>query len=308
MTYSTTLGGVLNRVRRQWQATLRPTVFTLSAPYTAGGSEINLNGDTSQIGEGSIAEVGTSLYYITATTSSGITVLPNWEGATSENAAEGDFAEIDPRIPRSTLADMAEAEIRSWAGQLWRVAHLDLDVTQNERTYELDTTDDVVFLLEQRLEPFGTNIQVSQGPWLWGQSWAGDTWAKAKAKLLRDANTTAFPSGKAIQLETLPTKSTTLHVVYATPFDLSPFTLSTDLVATCGLTVGQIDVLDAGLRHRLLSSGLITRTDWQSAGMSRDSEEVNPLDIIRATDMARAMRDRRLAEEALELRRQWGMT
>jgi hypothetical protein len=295
MSYATTLEGVVSRVRRQHQVTHRPTVFTLSASYTADGDTFNLNGDTSHIGEGSIAELGFGLYYITAVGSGSITVAPGWEGTTSADGAENDFVEIDPRIPRSSLADMAEAEIRSWAGQLWRVTSVDLDVGTAERAYDLGTTDDVTFLLGARFQPIGNT------------GWSGDTWPKAKAQLLRGMPTADFASGQAIQLENVPTVATSLRVTYATPFDLSTFTASTDLVADCGLTVGQLDVLDAGLRWRLLSSGLVTRTDTQAAGMSRKAEEATALDIIRAADMARSLRDRRLADEANELRRQWPM-
>lgn len=297
MTYATTLDGVISRVRRQWQATLRPTVFTLSSAYTANGTSIALDGDLSDVGAGSIVEVGTSLYYVSSVGTSALTVIPNWEGATSANADAGDFCEVDPRIPRSTLADMAEAEIRSWGSQLWRVATADVSVVSSERAYNLDTgSAEVIRLLSARLQPVGST-----------GTWSGDAWPKAKAQLLRNMPTADFAAGQAIQLETYPGRSTTLRVVYATPFDLSPFTLATDLITDCGLTAGQIDVLDAGLRWRLLSSGLVTRTDWQSAGMSRDSEEVNPTDILRATDMARSLRDRRFSDEALELARQWGI-
>lgn len=296
MTYGTTLDGVVSRVRRQWQATLRPHAFILSAPYVAGGTEINLDGDLSHIGEGSIVEVGTSLYYITAIGSGSVTVLPGWEGTTSANAAAGDFAEIDPRIPKSSLADMAEAEVRSWGSQLWRVATADVSVTSSGRVFNLDTGgDEILYLLGARLQPVGT------------ANWSGDTWPKTEARLLREMPTADFAAGQAVQLENLSTRATTMRVFYATPFDLSTFTGPTDLVATCGLAASQLDVLDAGLRWRLLSSGLVTRTDSQSAGMSRDSEETTPTDILRATDMARAMRDRRLADEALELRRQWSI-
>lgn len=296
MTYASTLDGVISRVRRQWQATLRPTVFVLSGNYTAGDTTISLDGDLEHVGEGSLVEVGTSLYYITAVLTGGLTVLPNYEGTVSANAVAGDFAEIDPRIPKSTLADMAEAEIRSWGSQLWRVATADVSVSTSGRVYNLDTGGaEITWFLGARLQPVGT------------ANWSGDSWPKTEAKLLRDMPSADFAAGQAVQLENLATRATTMRVFYATPFDLSTFTGPTDLVATCGLTAAQLDVLDAGLRWRLLGSGLVTRTDWQSAGMSRDSEEVNPTDILRAVDMARAMRDRRLADEALELRRQWSI-
>jgi hypothetical protein len=293
--FGVTLDDVVSRVRRDWQATLRPTAFALSANYTAGGTTLSLDGDLSGLSEGSIAAVGTNLLYITATGSSSLTVLPGWEGAPQTNAVTGDFCEIDPKIPKLSLVEWAEQEIDSWGSQLWRAATVELDTAHSSRIYELVATD-VIFLLDVRGRPVGTS-----GTWL------GGSWPKMRAQLIREAPVADFASGLAIQFESFPAGTDAARVVYAAPFDLTTFDLTTDLVATCGLERSQIDVLEAGLKHRLLDSGLVTRTDWQGAGMSRDSEEVTSVDIVRAADMARSRRDRRLAEEALELRRVWGL-
>jgi len=293
--FGVTLDDVVSRVRRDWQATLRPTAFALSANYTAGDTTLSLDGDLSGLSEGSIAAVGTNLLYITATSGSSLTVLPGWEGAPESNAVAGDFCEIDPKIPKLSLVEWAEQEIDSWGSQLWRTATVELDVANSARIYQL-VADDVLFLLDVRGRPVGTS-----GTWL------GGSWPKMEATLIREAPLADFASGLAIQFKSFPAGTSAARVVYATPFDLSTFDLTTDLIVDCGLERSQIDVLEAGLKHRLLDSGLVTRTDWQGAGMSRDAEEVTSVDIVRAADMARSRRDRRLAEEALELRRVWGL-
>jgi hypothetical protein len=295
MSFGVTLDDVVSRVRRDWQATLRPTVFAVSANYTAGDDTLFLDGDLTGLTDGSIAAVGTNMLYITSTSASSITVIPGWEGSPTSNATAGDLCEIDPRIPKLSLVEWAEQEIDSWGSQLWRAVTVELDVANSARIYDLDATD-VIFLLDVRGRPVG-----SSGTWL------GGSWPKMRGQLIREAPVADFASGLAIQFETFPAGTSAARVVYATPFDLDPFTLTTDLVADCGLARSHIDVLEAGLKHRLLDSGLVTRTDWQGAGMSRDSEEVTSVDIVRAADMARSRRDRRLAEEALELRRTWGL-
>lgn len=297
MSFGTTLDDVVSRVRRDWQATLRPTVFAVGATYTAGDTTLHLDGDLAGLSEGSIAAVGTNMLYVTAVGATSLTVLPGWEGAPQSDAAAGDFCEIDPRIPKLSLVEWAEQEIDSWGSQLWRTATAEVSISSSSRIYDFAGTDDVIFLLDVRGRPVG-----SSGTWL------GGSWPKLKTTLLRDVPVADFASGRAIQFETFPAGTSAVRIVYATPFDLDPFELTTDLVTDCGLERSHMDVLEAGLKHRLLDSGLVTRTDWQGAGMSRDAEEVQALDIVRAADMARARRDRRLAEEALELRRVWGLT
>lgn len=289
---ATTVDAVISRVRRDAQLTLRPVVATLNASISAGATTFVTSEDV-QVGAGSIAALDTELFYIASRSERTFTVIGGYEGTTEAAHTAGTFIEFDPRLPKVTLLAMAEHELNAWGGRLFRVSSTDVAVTNAERTYDLGVNDPVVFLLDVRGRPAGTTL-----------TWNGDAWPKVTARLLRDMPTTDFASGRAIQLPTFPNVSS-LHVVYATPFDLNPFELTTDLVEECGLTRGQIDVLEAGLRWRMLSAGLVPRTNWQAAGMSRDSEEVQTSDLARVTALAKELRDTRLANEAMELERQW---
>lgn len=292
MTLSTTVDGLVSRVRRDAQATLRPTILTLATDYTAGGTALSVD-ETTEVGTGSILSIDTELFYVTSRSETTYTVKGAFDGTTAANHSADTLIEVDPRIPKVSLVDFANHEINSWGSELFRVLVADVEVNKGERTYEFDTTDTVLFLLDVRGKPSGANL-----------TWNADAWPRVKTELLRDVPVADFASGKALQLFTFPDVSS-LHVVYATPFDLSPFTLTTDLISDVGLTQGQIDVLEAGLRWRLLASGLIPRTNWQAAGMSRDAEEVTAMDVARVAEAARVVRDRRLSDEALELQRQW---
>lgn len=291
MAFGATVDALVSRVRRDAQLTLRPTIATLASAYTAGGATLTIN-EAIEIGPGSVVAVDAELFYVTSRSGSTLNVLGAFEGTTAADHAGAAFVEVDPRIPKASLLDMAEHEIESWGSELFHVEQAEVAVNKNDLTYEWVETNNVLFVLDAWGTPSANTLI--------------DRQARIPVRFLRDVSTVDYPSGKAIQLSALPTVSS-IHVVYATPFDLDPFTLATDLVSSCHLTRGQIDVLEAGLRWRLLTSGLVPRTNWQAAGMSRDSEEVTALDVIRSIDMARAVRDRLLAHQALELTSQWPM-
>lgn len=293
----TTVDALVERVRRDAGLGLTGPSYTLRTAYTAGDPTIEVNETPEHMSQGSIVSVDTEMFYVTSVNagSAALSVVGGYYGTTAANHTDGSVLEVDARLPKPALVDWAQHEIQSWRGQLFRVQEATVDTDVSNRTYELDVTD-IDFLLDVRSRPLGEPVE-------W--SWNADAWPRHKARLLRRMPGADFTSTYAIQLRR-PTRTTTsLRVVYATFFDLDPFELSTDLVADCGLTTGQLGVLEEGLRARALSAGLVARTDYRATGMSRDAEETTLIDIVRAVDMARSLRDRRFAEEALELRKQF---
>lgn len=300
MTLGTTVDDLINRVRRDALLGLRGPIYTLGFPHSAGATQVFLDRDPTKIGPGSVLAIDAELFYVLNVDAATklATVVPGYLGTTEANHDLTAFVEVDSRVPKAALVDYAQQEILSWGSQLFRVDQVDLAVRHEERTYELDV-DSIYFLLDSRVAPLGTEIE--EGTW----SWAGDAWPKVEANLMRRMPTADFTSGFAIQLTQFPRNTSTVRVAYARPFDTSTFDLDTDLVADVGLLPDWLDLLELGVRYRVLSSGLVGRTDARAAGMSRNAEEVTVTDVVRAADMARSMRDRRLADAGLELRRDW---
>lgn len=300
MTLGTTVDDLINRVRRDALLGLRGPIYTLGFPHSAGATQLYLAQDPTQIGPGSVLAIDSELLYVLNVDAASklATVVPGYLGTTPANHAVNAFVEVDSRVPKAALIDYAQQEVASWGSQLFRVAQVDIAVSHLERTYELDA-DSIYFILGARVSPLATEIE--EGTW----SWSGDAWPRVEANLLRRMPTGDFPSSFAVQLTQFPRNTSTVRVAYAMPFDTSTFTLDTDLVADVGLLPDWFDLLELGVRWRALSSGLVGRTDARAAGMSRNAEEVTVTDIVRAVDMARSMRDRRLADAGLELRRDW---
>ena len=298
MSLGLTVDALVERVRRDAHLGSYGPVYSLADDVLAGATQLMLNEPVMHITKGSIVAVDTELYRVQDIhhDSNMIDVLPGAYGSTTAAHTMNTLVEQDPRLPKASLLDWAEHEIRSWNKLLFRITALDLTASRTERAYDLAGVTEIDYLLEVRQQPEGTSIDG------WGYSWSGDTWPHVAARLLRDMNTSEFASGFAVQLSTYPRRASTLRVVYARPFDLSPFTLATDLVTDVGLQPEWLDILENGLRWGALTNSMVSRTDWRATGMARDSEEVTLLDLTRAVDMARSQRDRRLNEEALNIR------
>lgn len=300
MTLATTVDKLLDRVRRDSMLSSYGPFYSLAAAVDASETMWSTNEHIEHMTVGSILAVDGELVRVSEIHhgTDGITVVRGFHGSTAAAHNEDALVEQDCRTPKAALLDWAELEIRSWNKVLFRVVTVNLPVTRNERSYDLVGLDaeGIDFLLEVRARPLSASAS------LYNSSWTGDAWPKVDARLVRDLPTADFPSGVALQLTNYPHFAGDLRVAYASPFDLDVLELSTDLVATVGLDHNYLDILEQGLRMRALSASLTARTDWRATGMARDAEEVTVLDVVRAVDMARSIRDRRLAEEAVNLR------
>lgn len=300
MTLVTTVDAMIERVRRNSMLGSYGPFYMLSAAATDSDTMLTLDHEIDHITVGSILAVDYELMRVTniGHGSNTVDVQRGFLGTTAATHAEDALVEQDPRFPKAQLLDHAELEVRSWAKHLWRTVMLPLPVTRSERTYDLVGVDaqGVDFLLEVRSPP--VNVAIDD----WGSTWAGDTWPRVSAKLLRNMPTGDLPTGYALQLKHYPREAGSLRVAYASGFNLTTFEAATDLVGGVGLDAAWIDILEQGLRARSLSGSIASRADWRATGINRDSQEVNLLDLVRAADLARSDRDRRLADESVKLR------
>jgi hypothetical protein len=296
----TTVEFMIERVKRDSSLASRGPVFTLAAQHVADTTTVQVNEDPNFGGPGSVLSMGVCSYYVQEadSTNKTFTVIPSYHGTTDETLDPPQVVYVDDPFPGGAIKDHAMKEILSWRDRLWRVETLDLDVGETNHIYDFDTSgNEVIFLLEVRHQP------ASRPSW-WGFSWANDRWPRMPARLLRNMPVADFPSGQAIQFESRPFNAAT-RIAYATPFDLSAFTTTTDLVATVGLRDDWLDILEYGIRARLMSTNAISRTDWRSGGHVRRAEEVTLMDVVRAADQARVERERHLASAANMLRGEW---
>lgn len=300
MSLATTVDATLDRVRRDATLGSYGPLYTLQSAVDADDTMLMVEHNLTHITRFSILALDYELVLVTdiAHTAGQITVRRGMHNSTAAAHDAGTLVEQDPLLPKAHLLDHAELEIRSWAQQLFRIVTLPLDATRTRKVYDLAGVDSegVDFLLEVRRPPTGTSVS------LFLSSWAGDSWPRVKAKLLRDMPTADLPSGLGLQLLNYPRSDATLRVAYASPLDLSSFDGATDLVADVGLDPSWIDILELGLRARALSGSMTSRTDWRATGDNREAQQASLLDLVRSVEMARSQRDARFADAATKLR------
>jgi hypothetical protein len=129
-----------------------------------------------------------------------------------------------------------------------------------------------------------------------------DRWRRIKYEVVRNANTTSFPSGNALQLQEDMPASVTLQVVYSKPLTLTTFTDTTDLTSTIGMPDSTIDIPPLGACWRLLAPREAKRTFTESKGEERDNREVPAGHITQTAASLKRLRDQRIDEEAAALR------
>lgn len=299
----TTVSALCDRVRRDTGLAQTGPLYTLASATLAGATALPLNEDPEHFNQGITVAVDFELFHVQSVDvgSSTLTVIPGYHSSTQAAHDQNAIVEVDPRIPKASMLDWIEHEIRTWRTRLFRVVTVDIPVTTSTRAYDLTGATDVDFLLGARLMPTGTPST--------NFSWTGDSWPNVEVKVLRGMDAASFASGFALQLLAPPRTATTLRVAYATDFDYSGFDgvtpQDTDLVDDVGLETGWLSILEAALTAKMLDHSLSARTDWRASGMSQDSEGVSPLDVLRAAEHARSRRDELMSHHYLALRSQW---
>jgi len=101
------------------------------------------------------------------------------------------------------------------------------------------------------------------------------------------ANTGEFPSGKSITLigPTVPNVVSSLHVVYATPFDVdSSWDDSTDMIADVGIDARDLDIPTLGAAGRLMQMMAARRAMLNVQGQSREDQDVTMQAILQGAN------------------------
>lgn len=303
MAMGTTLGALIERVKRDSLLVSRGQIYTVGTAYTANDTTLVLGQTPTHISYGSILSIDHELLYVIAVNAgtSTLTVIPGYFGTTPANHAENAYVEVDSRTPRCMLADWAQQEILSWGNELWRTSMTTIDVANGSRITDLGIApgEDIYFLLDVRARPTGSSASA------WAFSWTDNAWPHVDSSLMRDLSLTDFPSGWGIQTKYPTRRASEYRVAYAQPFILDPFVDATDLVADVGLRPEHIEIVEWGVRERAYQALIMGRTDFRAGSMSQEWEAVSTFDLMRAADQARSTKDLRRTTAGVNLRAEW---
>lgn len=237
--------------------------------------------------------VGSELFMVRPTPDPGAKTVPvsrGFFGTAKAAHTAGDLVEVAPRFPLADITDAMREEIQSWGEPLFQVAGpLAFNSASDLRAYDLTGAYNPYFLLEVVQE----NSTLTA---------AENSRSYVDAELIRDMDRTDFPSGFAVQFRRRPAVGVPIRVTWAEPLDVDDWRDSTDLEDDVGLRSSWLDIVTFGVMWRLLTAKEVGRTDLHASGETRKGQEIPPGYLSSAADRYAKYRDRRIADEALELR------
>ncbi len=281
----------LKRIRRQLHSGHRSEVNLLSTGIDATTPTVVLQlTPGASVIAGAVLSVDLELMRITAVVGSTVTVLRGWLDSTA--ATHDAVAEVMVN-PRFALLDVYEAmiaEIDSWGPQLYRIETAELSIVDQE----------AVELPAEFISMYGLcRVQRKQDA-------AASHWPSHDVRLVRGGVgwTGASTSGLLLRLVN-PVESGTLFVSAAMPIVAGEPALTDDLVDDVLVPASLLDVLEMGVKLRLVQDGEWARTARQAQDDSRRTAEVPPGSTVQPMQFGVAMYRNRRQEEVNKLRAQY---
>lgn len=247
-----------------------------------------------EIFSGVIIEIGYEQMMVVSNSTTTLTVIRGWNGTTAISAQAGTIVYIEPRFPRQAIMDEVLNEYRALPQTIFTTSNVVLTFPSN--TNRVDLTGASGSTVYRILHADRANFD--------GASYPG---YKPTLQLIRNANTTDFPSGYAVAIEggLAYGEAATVRVVYAKALSTTTGN-NVDLQAN-GLPITAEDILVFGAASRLLYDKEALRLDFTRQGQSRAAEEIPPEVQGRQAQRWRLEADRRISEEAMRLVGIWGI-
>ena len=282
------------RIRRQLSSQQRMEVGQLFFDITSSATDLTLVATPpASLRAGTIICIDLEVMWV-ASVNTATNVVSVIRGYLDSDAAVHLALALVEIAPRFTMLDIVDAminELNAWGPQLYRTV---------DQTFTVDTTVETLQLPLAWADLYGV-CQVRQ-------SEVGTTntvWPQLACKLVRgSAAGFAGASTSGVLLRFLePLRSGSVHVVAALPFDATTVPTNGDLLATIGMSNSQLDVLELGVRRRLLLQGDNDLNARQSQDDSRLAEENPVAGMLSIHQLQLALYTRRRTEEANRLAR-----
>jgi hypothetical protein len=219
-------------------------------------------------------------------------VTRGWGDSDTAAHLAGEEVAINPRFSLLDIYVEAINEIESWGPKLWYPAHTTFAIDYETETVELPTEwSELYFVLGVRRYISGSD-DVTKWP------------ALAHTSLTRSAADLLVGSAETTVLllrlgESVSTG--TLHVTVALPLSMQDRLLGEDLIDDVGIPSSAIDLLEMGVRLRLLAQGESGRSARQAQGDARQASETPVGSMVPVLAMLQRMYDRRFAIEQAKL-------
>lgn len=293
-----TIAEVVNRTRQKLSGfTTRDRVNVLNAAINSSVTSVTV---TYTIGSettvGAVIEIDYEQMMIVSIATNTLTVIRGWNGTTPASHSINAVIYIEPVFPASIILHEVTDELCALPQSIFQTSTTVLTFSSGVNQVDLSGATGTVYkILSADRESFD------------GASYPS---FKPNLRLIRNADTSDFPSGYAVAIDGGLSygQSAVVRVVYAKSLTISSLNTSTDLQSVVGLPITAEDILVLGAGSRVLYSKESARVGYDRQGSSRFAEEVPVESNARQAQRWRAEADRRIGEEAMRLVGLWGIS
>lgn len=282
------------RIRRQLRSQHRLDQLQLFASVTSVASQLQFSTSLpNNVRAGTVLGIDLELMRVLSvdTANNQVYVIRGYLDSTAATHDAGALIDINPRFSLLDIVDAMIGELASWTPELYQVASDTFSVDLAAQTLEMPAEwATMIGVCEVLQSETGTEVTV---------------WPRIGSKFIRgDAATFtgATTSGHLLRF-TEAIRTGGIYVTVALPFDPELITDSADLVDDVGLTGSLLDVLELGVRRRVLMDAENNRASRQAQDEVRRAEEVPMGATIQAQQLVTAIYLRRRGEEARRLKR-----
>jgi hypothetical protein len=297
-----TVGTMIDRVQQQLDSAIRHEVNWLGASLDASETTVTLLDEpTSSVRPGAILSVGRELMRVRSVNVSAqeAVVMRGWRSDAEIHAADAELL-ISPRFTRFDLYQAMVHEIESWGQRLFKITSYEWTVADDVETIELPASmADAIGVVELRRQNSDDTDNTA--------------WPTLNFRLMRgEVGVWSNASTSGLVIRMLPfgrsrMPAASVHALIAVPFDVTTADLTEDedLVADYGLEPSMLEVVELGIRMRVMSDAENARSGRAGQDEPRRAEEVPAGSALTVGQTLRGVHARRLNDEVLRLQRKW---
>lgn len=295
----------VQRIRRQLDASVRHEYNRLGANIDADDTVITTDFEPQvSIRDGALLACESELMRVISVNRPAheVTVIRGFQDSTATSHLDLAEVQISPRWTLFDIKDAMISEIESWSPRLFRVVNYQWDtVTDEDETIELPVE------LTNALGVVSLRRQ-------WTEETESNAWPELPFRLMHGTVGTwdgATVSGMVIRM--LPNlgqpRSGKVSALVTIPFDVStaPLVDTEDLVEDYGLEQSMLEVVELGVKMRLLGDQEIGRSARNQQDEPRRAEEVPSGAALQTAQTIRSNYDRRFNQEVTKLRTKYPM-
>jgi hypothetical protein len=294
---------MISQVFRRIQPGQQVPALVLNANFTAGGTSMLLTDPAgtilSSLQPGSVLSVDLEIFYIQAVDGTTATVVPGYLGSLEANHTAGALVYLNPRFTAFDIMTAINDDLNDLcAPENGLYAVNSIEISYNPATVGYDMAGATGFIggaksilsIQQKIPyPIATWVPLPRRKWT----------------VTSNADTTDFPSGNAIRLNTDGFPGLPFRVTYKSFF--SPFVnLTDDATTVAGVPDFMYDLPPLGAEVALVAPREVKRNQIDSEPDNRRGTEVPPGAVMNSIAQTLALRERRINAAASILKAQFG--